>query len=70
MCTAFANLNKCCSKDNFPLMKTDKIVDSVVGCEIMTLMYCFSGYHQIWLRKEYEEKISFITPISNVCATL
>jgi hypothetical protein len=26
------------------------------------LLDCFFGYHQIWLRKEDEEKISFITP--------
>jgi hypothetical protein len=62
MCTDFTNLNKCCPKDNFPLARIDKIVDSAVGCEMMALLDCFSGYHQIWLCKEYEEKISFITP--------
>jgi hypothetical protein len=30
---------------------------------MMTLLDCFSGYHQIWLRKEGREKTSFITPI-------
>jgi hypothetical protein len=28
----------------------------------MALLDCFSGYHQIWLHREDEEKTSFITP--------
>jgi hypothetical protein len=38
MCTNFTNQNKCCHKDDFPLRRTDKIVDSVAGCEMMTLL--------------------------------
>jgi hypothetical protein len=33
----------------------------------MALLLCFSGYHQIWLHKEDEEKTSFITPFSTYC---
>jgi hypothetical protein len=43
------------------------VVDSVTGCEIMALLDCFSGYHQIWLCKEDEKKTSFITPFSTYC---
>jgi hypothetical protein len=67
MCTEFTNLNKCCPKDDFPLTRIDKIVDSTVGCEMMALLNCFSGYHQIWLCKEDEEKTSFITPFDTFC---
>jgi hypothetical protein len=67
MCTNFIDLNKCSPKDDFPLTRIDKIVDSTVGCKIMALLNCFSGYHQIWLCKEYEEKISFITPFGTYC---
>jgi hypothetical protein len=49
MCTDFIDLNKCCPKDDFSLSRIDKVVDSVTGCEIMALLDCFSGYHQIWL---------------------
>jgi hypothetical protein len=52
MCTYFTDLNKCCPKDNFPLSRIDKVVDSAVGCETLTLLDCFSEYHQIWLHKE------------------
>jgi hypothetical protein len=32
MCIDFTDLNKCYSKDDFPLIRIDKIVNSVVGC--------------------------------------
>jgi hypothetical protein len=67
MCTYFTDLNKCCPKDDFPLAIIDKIVNSTVGCEIMALLDYFSGYYQIWLRKEDEEKMSFITPFGTYC---
>jgi hypothetical protein len=67
MCTDFTDLNKCCPKDDFPLLRIDEVVDSAAGCEIMTLLDCFSGYHQIRLHKEDEEKTSFITPFGAYC---
>jgi hypothetical protein len=67
MCTYFIDLNKCCLKDDFPLMRIDKVVDSAAGCKIMALLDCFLGYHLVWLRKEDEEKMSFITPLSTNC---
>jgi hypothetical protein len=48
-------------KDDFPVTRIDKIIDSAMGCEMMALLDCFPGYHQIWLRKEDEEKMNFIT---------
>jgi hypothetical protein len=56
MCADFTDLNKCCPKD-----------DSTTGCEMMALLDCFSGYHQIWLHKEDEEKMGFITPFGTYC---
>jgi hypothetical protein len=47
MCIDFTSLNKAYPKDNFPLPWIDKIVDSAAGCKVMSLLYCFSGYHQI-----------------------
>jgi hypothetical protein len=61
MCTYFTDLNKCCPKDDFPLVRIDHIIDSAAGCDIMAMLDCFSSYHQIWLCKEDEEKNSFIT---------
>jgi hypothetical protein len=67
MCTDFTDLNKCCPKDDFPLTEIYRIVDSAAGYEIMALLDCFLGYHQIWLHKEDEEKTSFITPFGTYC---
>jgi hypothetical protein len=67
MCTDFTDLNKCCLKDDFPLARIDQIIDSAAGCDIMILLDYFSGHHQIWLRREDEEKTSFITPFGTYC---
>jgi hypothetical protein len=49
-------MNKCCPEDDFPLDRIDKIIDFLVSCEIVALLDYFSGYHQIWLCREDEEK--------------
>jgi hypothetical protein len=43
------------------------MVDYADSSDIMALLNCFLGYHQIWLRKEDEEKTSFITPFGTYC---
>jgi hypothetical protein len=67
MCIDFTSLNKACPKDNFPLPQIDKIVDSASGCEVMSLLDCFSGYHQIYMKKEDKANTSFITPFDTYC---
>jgi hypothetical protein len=41
MCIDFTNLNKCCPKDDSPLARIDKIMDSAVNYEIMALLDYF-----------------------------
>jgi hypothetical protein len=67
MCVDFTDLNKVCKKDDFPLERVDKIVDDATNSEMLSLMDMFSGYHQIRVRREDEEKTSFITPFSTFC---
>jgi hypothetical protein len=67
MCIDFTSLNKACPKDNFPLPRIDKIVDSAAGCEVMSLLGCFSGYHQIYMKEEDKASTSFITSFSTYC---
>jgi hypothetical protein len=62
MCVDFTDLNKACKKDDFPLERVDKIVDDAANNEMLSLLDMFSGYHQIRVRREDEEKTSFITP--------
>ena len=61
MCIDFTDLNKACKKDPFPLPRIDTSVDKAAGYKRFSLLNCFSGYHQIWLNKEDEEKTSFTT---------
>jgi ribonuclease HI len=67
MCKDFTSLNKACPKDNFPLPRIDKIVDSAAGCEVMSLLDCFSGYHQIYMKEEDKASTSFVTHFGTYC---
>jgi hypothetical protein len=62
MCIDFTDLNKACPKDDFPLPRIDSLVDAAASSKLMSLLDCYSGYHQIWMKKEDEPKTSFITP--------
>jgi hypothetical protein len=62
MCIDFTDLNKAYPKDEFPLPRIDSLVDATASLELMSLLDCYSGYHQIWMKKEDEPKTSFITP--------
>jgi hypothetical protein len=56
MCVDFTDFNKACKKDDFPLERVDKIVDDAANSEMLSLLDMFSGYYQIRVRKEDEEK--------------
>jgi hypothetical protein len=67
MCIDFTYLNKACPKDEFPLPRIDSLVDAAASSELMSLLDCYSGYHQIWMKKEDEPKTNFITPSGTYC---
>jgi hypothetical protein len=67
MCIDFTELNKACPKDPYPLLRIDIVIDKVVGCEMLSLLYYFSGYHQLWMRREDEVKTGFTTPFGVFC---
>jgi hypothetical protein len=67
MCIDFTDLNKACPKDEFPLPRIDSLVDVAASSELMSLLDCYSGYHQILMKKEDEPKTSFITPSGTYC---
>jgi hypothetical protein len=60
-------LNKHCPKDPFPLPCIDQIIDSTAGCARLSFLDAYSGYNQIKLEKEDEEKTAFITPYGVFC---
>jgi hypothetical protein len=63
MCVDFTDLNKACKKDDFPLERVDKIIDAAANSEMLSLLDMFSGYHQIRVRKEDEEKQASSLPL-------
>jgi hypothetical protein len=67
MCIDFTDLNKACPKDEFPLPRIDSHVDVAASSELMSLLDCYSGYHQIWMKKDDEPKTSFINPSGTYC---
>jgi hypothetical protein len=67
MCIDFTDLNKACPKDKFSLPRIDSLVDAATSSELMSLLDCYSGYHQIWMKKEDESKTSFVTPSGTYC---
>ena len=67
MCVDFTDLNKACPKDNFPLPRIDQLVDSTTGHKLLTFMDAFSGYNQIKMAEEDQEKTAFITSQGLYC---
>jgi hypothetical protein len=61
MCIDYTSLNKVCLKDEYPLPCICQIMDSTVTCELLSFLDAYSGYHQISLPTDDEEKTSFIT---------
>jgi hypothetical protein len=67
MCVDFTDLNKACPKDSFPLARIDQLVDSIAGHKLLTFMETFSGYNQIMMDEDDQEKTSFITSKGLFC---
>jgi hypothetical protein len=63
----FTSLKKACPKDPYPLPRIDQIVDSTAGCDLLCFLDDFSGYHQIKMAMEDEEKTAFMTPCGVYC---
>ncbi|KAF5465229.1 hypothetical protein F2P56_015254 [Juglans regia] len=63
----FTDLNKSCPKDIFPLPRIDLIVDSTTGHPLLSFMDAYSGYNQIRMNPDDEEKIAFVTDRGLYC---
>ena len=61
VCIDFTDLNKACPKDSFPLPHIDRLVEATTSHELLSFMDAFSGYNQILMNPDDQEKTSFIT---------
>ena len=62
LCIDFRNLNLACIKDNYPLPNMETLLQRVIGSKIMSMLDGFSGYNQVLVRKEDQNKTTFNTP--------
>jgi hypothetical protein len=69
MCVDYTGLNKACPKVPYPLPRIDQIVDSKAGCETLSFLDAYSGYHQIKIKESDQLTTSFITPFGMYCYT-
>jgi len=67
MCVDYTSLNKACPKVPFPLPRINQIVDSTAGCETLSFLDAYSGYHQIKMKESDQLTTSFITPFGMYC---
>ena len=60
MCVDYTDLNKACPNDRYPLLIIDQLVDFTACHRLYSFIDVAQGYHQIPMKKEDEEKTSFI----------
>ena len=62
LCIDFRNLNRVSLKDNYPLPKMYHILQKIVGSQRIPMLDGFSGYNQIMVHPDVQEKVAFTTP--------
>ena len=67
MCVDFTDLKRACPKDSYPLPLIDTLVDSTARHELLSFMDAFSGYNQIKMNEEDQERTSFVTSQGLFC---
>ena len=67
MCVDYTSLNKACQKVPFPLPRMDQIIDSTTGCETLSFLDAYSGYHQIKMKESDQLMTSFMMPFGMYC---
>ena len=61
VCVHYGKLNADTVTDAFPLSFTDDILDAVTGHEIYSFLDGFSGYNQVQMHPNDQEKTTFVT---------
>ena len=67
VCVDYINLNEACSKDSFPLLRIDQIVDASTGHGMLSSLDAFSRYHQIPMHPPDADKMAYIAPHGLYC---
>ena len=67
MCVDYTDLDKTCPAEPFALPRIDQIINATTGCERLSFLDAYSGYHQIKMAVKDQEKTAFITPFGAFC---
>ena len=67
LCIDFTDINEAWPKDSFPLPRIDLIVDATAGHELLSFKDALSGYNQISMDPNDQEKTSFVTAQGTYC---
>ncbi|GKV37338.1 hypothetical protein SLEP1_g45378 [Rubroshorea leprosula] len=67
MCIDFTNLNDACPKDPHPLPNVEKLIERAAEHERMSFLDASSGYHQVQLLLNDQEKTAFYTGDAIYC---
>ena len=67
MCVDFTDLNKACPKDSYPLPRVDVLVNSTARHQLLSFIDAFSGYNQIQMHEDDQEKTSSVTSQGLFC---
>ena len=62
VCVDYRELNKATLKDHFPLPFIDQVLDSLAGKKYFSFLDGFSGYNQIRITTEDQDKTTFTCP--------
>lgn len=64
-CVDYSSLSKHVRRDAFALPRIDDYLDRLKDAEYMTVVDCSSGFWQIRVREDHQERLAFITPFGN-----
>jgi len=62
VCIDYRELNKATLKDHFPLLFIDQVLDTLAGKKYFSFLDGFSGYNQIQVAPEDQDKTTFTCP--------
>eukprot|EP00253_Pinus_taeda_P020894 PITA_20894 len=62
VCVDYRAINKATQKDHFPLPFIDQVLDSLAGRKFFSFLDGFSGYNQIRIALEDQDKTTFTSP--------
>jgi hypothetical protein len=67
VCIDFCNLNKATSKDEYPMLIADMLINNASGHRIISFLDGNAGYNQIFMAEEDMSKMVFVVLVLSIC---